>query len=80
MDEILLGEILRKVSMVIGTFGVLVGLDLIFGARLILTAKRFLDRAYNLDKAIAKPRTRMWLGIIMIFISLMMLLLIFGAK
>jgi len=80
MDEVLFGLILKKVSLGASIFGVLVGLDLLFGAKITLAAKRLLDKAYNIDKAIAKPQTRVLLGVTMLFISLVMLLLILTVK
>jgi len=80
MDEVLFGIILKKTSLGIGVFGILVGLDLLLGAKITLAAKHLLDKAYNVDKAIASPQTRLGLGITMLVISLVMLLLIFMAK
>ncbi len=76
MDEVLLAQILRNVSLGISLIGILVGLDLVLGAKAILTVKRFFDRAYNFDQVITKPKTRMLLGIIILLVSLVMLFLL----
>jgi len=80
MDEILVAEILKRVSLVVSLIGILVGLDLVFGAKVIIAVKRFLDKAWNMDNALTNPKVRKWLGIIMLFISLAMLLLLVTAK
>ena len=76
MDEALLVQTLRNVSLGISLIGILVGLDLILGAKVILAVKRFLDRAYNFDQAITKVKTRILLGIIILLVSLVMLFLL----
>jgi len=80
MNEVLLAQILRNVSLGISLIGILVGLDLVLGAKAILTAKRFFDRAYNFDQVITKPRTRMLLGIIILLVSLVMLFLLMATR
>ena len=52
MDEVILGSIIKKFALFSGVVGILVGLDLLLGARVISVLKRLLDRSFNLDKVI----------------------------
>jgi hypothetical protein len=54
MDEMILQTILRKISIFASTIGMLVGLDLLLGAKTILFFKNILDRIFNVDKIIIK--------------------------
>ncbi len=80
MDELLVTAILRRVSLAISMVGIIGGLDLIFGAKIIIAVKRLLDKAYNFDKTINDPNSRKWLGAIMLFVSVVMLLLLMTTK
>ena len=80
MDEVLMVEILRRVSLAISLIGILTGLDLIFGAKVILALKRFLDQVYNFDKTINEPKTRRGLGVVMLSVSLVMWFLLVTTK
>jgi len=80
MDEFMVAQILRKASLAISLFGIAVGLDLLCGAKVILAVKRVLDKAYNFDKTITQPKARVFLGGIMLFVSVAMLLLLITTK
>jgi len=80
MDELLVTAILRRVSLAISMVGIIGGLDLISGAKIIIAVKRLLDKAYNFDKTINDPNSRKWLGAIMLFVSVVMLLLLMTTK
>lgn len=80
MDEVLIAELLRKVSLVASAIGILVGLDLIFGAKAFIKIKQFLDRVYNFDNVISRPKIRTGVGIFMLFLCVLMLLLLVVTK
>ncbi|MFA5114908.1 MAG: hypothetical protein WC469_02435 [Candidatus Omnitrophota bacterium] len=80
MDEVLIAELLRRISLVTSVIGILVGVDLIFGAKVFTKVKKFLDRVYNFDSVISKPRIRVGLGIFMLFLCALMMLLLLVTK
>lgn len=80
MDEVLVAELLRKVSLIASAIGILVGLDLVFGAKIFIKVKQFLDRVYNFDNVISRPKIRMGVGIFMLFLCVLMLLLLVVTK
>lgn len=79
MDEILVGmpnNFFVYLCLTIGLIGVIGGLDLLFGARIIALLKNILDRRYDFDKAIVNQRVRVSLGFIIIILSLTILFLL----
>lgn len=76
MDEILFGRIIRYICLAAGIIGTLAGLDLIFGAKVILALKRILDTSTDVvDKALTNPRTERIAGVIILILSLIILFL-----
>ena len=90
VDEVIYTNILRVVSITAGILGIIIGLDLIFGARIIHFSKkaldksidfdkfikRILDRTFDFDNVITSPRTKKFLGIVFLVFSIVILLLI----
>lgn len=54
MDEMIFENVLRHISVFASIIGILLGLDLLFGARFAILLKNRLDRAFYVDKAIAR--------------------------
>jgi hypothetical protein len=76
MDEVTYGNLLRTLSVTIGAFGTLVGLDLIFGAKVIIVLKKILDRSTDIvDKAIINAQSKRLFGLVILFLSLVILFL-----
>lgn len=78
MDELLWASFIKKVSIFASLVGILAGLDLLFGARIISVLQNALDRAtgISVDKAIANPKVRTSLGALFLVLSALMVLLI----
>ena len=76
MDEVSYGNLLRSLTLTIGTIGTLAGLDLVFGARVIIVLKKVLDRSTDIvDKAIISAQSKRAFGSIILFLSLVILFL-----
>ncbi len=54
MDELEFGNLIRTIALYSSLVGILAGLDLVCGARVLLSMKRVVDKAFDLDKAIIK--------------------------
>jgi hypothetical protein len=54
MDEIIFGNIIKITSIVACVLCFITGLDLVSGARILLSIKGVLDRKFNADKLIIK--------------------------
>lgn len=54
MDGALFEKILRNISVGAAAVGILAGLDLLLGGRIILSLKRMLSKTIDFDKAITK--------------------------
>lgn len=52
MDELMYVTILKSVGLVASIVGVIIGLDLILGARVTSLLKRVLERSYDFDKTL----------------------------
>jgi len=76
MDELLLVGILRKISIFVSIVGILAGLDLLLGVRVMSALKRVLDRAVDFDKMIIDTKVRIFLGVLFLVISILMILVI----
>ena len=90
MDAVLYTNILRGLSLTAGILGIIIGLVLLFGARIIYLSKRVLDksidfdklikrvldRTFDFDSVITSSRTKRFLGIVFVVFSLIILLLI----
>jgi hypothetical protein len=76
MDELLLVGILRKISIFVSMVGVLAGLDLLLGVRVMSALKRVLDKAVDFDKMIIDTKVRIFLGVLFLVISILMILVI----
>lgn len=76
MDEVLFDRILRSISIVAGTIGVLFGADLIFGAKIIKSLKKILDRGTDvIDKSLVNHGKKFF-GVIILVLSLLILFLV----
>jgi len=80
MDEIIFGEILKRISLFGIIVGLLTGLDLIFGAKVISAFNRISSKRFSLDDAINNPKTRVGLGITILVICGLMLFLVLTAR
>ena len=77
MNEVMFGNLMKYISITAGVIGTLVGLDLIFGAKAIRALKKVLDRSTDIvDKVIIGPHSKRIFGIIILFLSLIILFLI----
>jgi len=76
MDELLLVGILRKISIFVSIVGILAGLDLLLGVRVMSSLKRVLDKAVDFDKMIIDTKVRVFLGALFLVISILMILVI----
>ncbi len=54
MDEITVLMILKNISLVAAVLGIIVGLDLLLGAKFIIKSKKKLDKTYNFDSIAIK--------------------------
>jgi hypothetical protein len=52
MDEVTFGNLIKNIGLVAGIVGLLLSLDLLFGAKGIRGLKKILDRSFNVDKLI----------------------------
>ncbi|MFA5156581.1 MAG: hypothetical protein WC532_04240 [Candidatus Omnitrophota bacterium] len=76
MDEIVFGDFIRYTSLVIGIFGVLAGVDLVLGAKVIIYLKAILDKGTDIvDKAIVSAHSKRIFGSVILFLSLVILFL-----
>ena len=76
MDEVVFGNLLKNISLTVGVIGILVGADLILGARVIIYLKKILDRSTDIvDKTIINARSKKTFGFVILFLSLIILFL-----
>lgn len=54
MEDAVLLEMGRIVGLSAGVVGILVGIDLLCGARVLLALKRFFDRTFDIDELIIR--------------------------
>jgi len=54
MDELIIVAYLKKVALFASILSILVGLDLLSGAKIISNLKKILDMSFNLDKIIVR--------------------------
>jgi len=76
MDEVLYINILKTISLIASVVGIIIGLDMILGARIITALKRVLEKSFDFDKKITNPKAKISLGIVLLCLSLIILLLI----
>jgi hypothetical protein len=67
---------IKNICFVIGIVGVLSGLDLVFGARVIVLLKRVLEKSIDIDKKIIDTKVKMGLGVIILVLSATILFLL----
>jgi len=79
MDEIIFGEILKRISLFGIIVGLLTGLDLLTGARVISIFNKITSKRFLLDDAINNPRTRVNLGIIFLVVCGLLVFLVLTA-
>ena len=76
MDEISFGTLLKNISLSVGVLGILVGADLILGAKVIIYLKKILDRSTDIvDKTIINAHSKKTFGFVILFLSLLILFL-----
>lgn len=81
MDDLVLINLVRNISIVASIIGLLVGFDLILGARIESTLRKVMDRVMiNMDKKISSTRGRIIAGGLFVLISGLMILLIVYTK
>ncbi len=81
MDDLVLINLVRNISIVASIIGLLAGFDLILGARIESTLRKVMDRVMiNTDKKISSTRGRIIVGGLFILISGLMILLIVYTK
>lgn len=78
MEEVVLVSFVKNISLVASIVGILAGLDLLFGARLITVLQNVLDKAtvISVDKAIVNPKVRVGLGLLFLILSVLMISLV----
>lgn len=78
MNEMLILKILREVSRWVGILGVLTGLDLLFGAKVVSILNKLLTtvEVFSIDKAIVNVKARIFLGVLFLLISVLMIVLV----
>lgn len=57
MDEVVFIKILTSISIFASIVGILVGLDLLCGAKVICRLRKILDRVFNIDQIILRILT-----------------------
>jgi len=81
MDEMAIISLIRGVAIFASVIGLLAGLDLLLGAKVVSVLKEILDKAMiNLDKTMITARARTAFGVLFLILSLLMLVLIFTTK
>jgi len=75
MEVWLFGDALKNFSITVGMIGVILGADLILGARLIRFVNKTSKTLVDLDKTIDSSKPRITLGFIFLLFSLLLLLL-----
>ncbi len=76
MERLLNSGILANIYIIVGVVGAIMGVDLIFGARLIKALNEASKTLVDLEQAIDSPKGRVVLGVILAALSLLMLFLI----
>ena len=77
MTELVFGQLLKNICIFSGLIGFIAGLDLLTGAKITSITKAGLDKALDFDKAIKDKKGRFILGFLFIFISTLMLILVY---
>jgi hypothetical protein len=78
VEEMVLVNALRKISLFIDSVGVIIGLDLIIGAPLVNFINKTLNKVIDIDKILSKPTMRVNLGLL--FVIICGLLMTFALK
>jgi len=76
VGEMTLLSVLRNISIFVSVVGILAGLDLLLGARVMSNLKNVLDKAVDIDKMIMKTKARVFLGALFLLLSALIILLI----
>jgi len=76
VGEMTLLSVLRNISIFVSVVGILAGLDLLLGARVMSNLKNVLDKAVDIDKMIMKTKMRVFLGALFLLLSALIILLI----
>ena len=90
IDSTLYINLLRTTSLTASILGILAGLDILFGSRILALSKelekkhfdfdkwikKVLERTFDFDRIITKPEGKKALGIAFLVLSIIMLLLI----
>lgn len=77
MEEMAFGNLIRNICLTIGVIGILVGLDLFFGAKAISALKNILDKGTNIvDKTMLGPHTEKIVGAILFVVSLVIVIVL----
>lgn len=72
----LLGTVVKNLCIFSGIIGILVGLDLILGARVMAALKIVLDRSLDIDKSVISSKIRYLLGVLFLILSLVIIMLV----
>jgi len=76
MGDITVISLLKNISIFISVVGILAGLDLLLGMRVMSGLKKVLDKAVDLDKMVINSNVRIFLGILFLLLSAVIILLI----
>ncbi len=79
MDEVIFGEILKRISLFGIIVGLLTGLDLLTGVRVISILNNISSKRFLLDEAINNPKARVSLGIIFLVVCGLLVFLVLTA-
>lgn len=80
MQEFQFTFFLRNLFLIVGIIGALVGLDFIFGAKVLIALKRIPDKVIDIDKILSNVKIVRTLGVIILIVSLIILFLISGIQ
>ncbi len=76
MDEIMFTRLLKVIGYIAGITGILIGLDLFFGAPVVTALRRIFDKYFDFDKIIINSNIKRGLGVVLFILGVVMLLLI----
>ena len=74
MDEVIFGEILRRISIIAIIVGTLTGLDLILGAKVLTAFNKVSGKKFSLDDTINNAKGRIGLGLVFLIVCSFLLL------
>jgi uncharacterized membrane protein HdeD (DUF308 family) len=74
MHNVSYANVLRGLGITAGVIGIIIGLDLIFGAPWVSALRRILEKPFDFDKIITNRKARIILGIVFLILSIIIFL------